>query len=307
MPGIAIGNNTYQGEYANEILTKMLMVGRTISQGGITVYQDIKKKQRMPLMNMDDGAIAAYTDEFTPGADIPYSERELEPKGFSLHKTFTYSNLRQFFFSNAMALGLRNTDVPSEVETAIIALFQNFMSNRMDAMIWNSDTANAGLAADLQIFDGLLKKMAADPDVVPVAATTLTKANIIEEMEKVHLAEAVEISDKMDLFYYMDVRSHKLYKQALGIRDQYVQDQPIQGGIFFDENRTFMALPNFPANTIVATTASNLGLGTDLLNEENQVEIKDMRESTLDHEVRFRADGTADVNFARGEEVVLYS
>lgn len=307
MAGIAVGNNTYNGTHANEIMTKMLMVGKTIANGGITVFQDIKTEQQIPLMNMDDGAIAPYTDAFTPGADIPYAERTLNPKGFSLHKTFTYSNLRQFFFSNRMALGLRNTDIPAEVETAIIAMFQNFMSNRMDAMIWNSDTANGALAADLQIFDGLLKKIASDPDVVPVPGTTLTKTNIITELDKVHLAEADEISDRLDLFYYMDVRSHKLYKQALGIRDKYAQDEPIQGGIFIDGNRTFLAMPNFPANTIVATPASNLAFGTDLLNEESQVEIKDMRESTLDHEVRFRADGTADVNHARGEEVVLYS
>ena len=307
MAGIAVANNTYAGEYANEILTKVLMVGKTIAFGGIIVHQDIKTKERIALMGMDDDALAAYSDDFTAGDDIDYSERELEPKGYSLHKEFFYSNLRKFFFSNRMALGISNTEMPEEVETAIVAMYQNFMRNRMDKILWLSDSANVSLAAYLQIGDGLLKKIAADADVIAVAGTTLTKANIIDEFEKIQLAEPDEITDEEDLFYYMSPRTHKLYKQAIGARDKNSQDEAIMGGVFIDENRTLLSITGFPENTVVATTARNLRAGTDLLGEENEVSILDMRPTTLDNKIRFRSDFKLDQNHARGEEIVFYS
>jgi len=64
-------------------------------------------------------------------------------------------------------------------------------------------------------------------------------------------------------------------------------------------------LPWFNANTIVATHSANLFFGTNLLADFNTVQIVDMRATTADQKIRYRANFNADVNYAFGEEVVV--
>ena len=65
-------------------------------------------------------------------------------------------------------------------------------------------------------------------------------------------------------------------------------------------------LPWFNTNTLVATHGNNLFFGTDLLADFNTLQIVDMRATTADQKVRYRANFSADVNYGFGREVVLY-
>ena len=61
----------------------------------------------------------------------------------------------------------------------------------------------------------------------------------------------------------------------------------------------------FPKNYILATKISNLHFGTDLSGEESDVQVKDMREVTLDNTYRYKSMWQFDVNHTLGSEILL--
>lgn len=69
--------------------------------------------------------------------------------------------------------------------------------------------------------------------------------------------------------------------------------------------KPLVALPWFRANHLAATLSTNLFFGTDLLADFNAIQVVDLRNSTADQKVRFRAAFSSDVNYAFGEQIVL--
>lgn len=84
-------------------------------------------------------------------------------------------------------------------------------------------------------------------------------------------------------------------------------------GTFFREDlglnflgKTMEPMPYFNTNHILAARTSNLYFGTDLEADFNQVQVVDMRSTTADQKVRYRANFASDVNVAYPQEVLLY-
>jgi hypothetical protein len=61
-----------------------------------------------------------------------------------------------------------------------------------------------------------------------------------------------------------------------------------------------------PANTFVVAQAKNLLFGTGLMSDHNELRIKDMDESDLSGQVRYKMVYTAGVQYYNSEEVVWY-
>ena len=98
-------------------------------------------------------------------------------------------------------------------------------------------------------------------------------------------------------------RLHRLAQAAVanGSGTYFSTDKPLNFLGF-----PLVELPWFNANTLVATHSNNLFFGTDLLADFNTLQIVDMRATTADQKVRYRANFSADVNYGFGREVVLY-
>jgi hypothetical protein len=64
--------------------------------------------------------------------------------------------------------------------------------------------------------------------------------------------------------------------------------------------------PGMSDDTIVFAQPSNLWFGTNLLNDWNRIQVKDMEESDLSDNVRFKAQFFAAVQYGFGNEIVFY-
>lgn len=63
---------------------------------------------------------------------------------------------------------------------------------------------------------------------------------------------------------------------------------------------------HWQGNTIVYARSSNLFLGVDLLSDESNVEAVDMRTTTLDQTIRYKASMKSDTNFKFGSEILFF-
>jgi hypothetical protein len=61
-----------------------------------------------------------------------------------------------------------------------------------------------------------------------------------------------------------------------------------------------------PANTFVVAQAKNLAFGTGLMSDHNEIRIKDMDESDLSGQVRYKMVYTAGVQYYNSAEIVWY-
>ena len=127
--------------------------------------------------------------------------------------------------------------------------------------------------------------MAADADVIDVVGTSVTAANVIDELGKVVDAIPSAVYGKEDLSLYVSQNVARAYVRALGgfaaagLGANGTNAQGTQwfnnGSLSFDGVSIFVA-NGLADNYIVAAEKSNLYFGTGLLSDHNEVKVIDM-------------------------------
>ena len=298
---------TYAGEFALPYLQAALLNPSTIRNGGVTVKPNVKFKQVLKKVAMSD-LIKDGSCDFTPTGTVTLTENILQPEEFQVNFTLCKTDFRDDW--EALAMGLSAHDhLPPNLADFIIAKTAAEVATANETIIWQGATATAGQ------YDGFLARFAADATVVDVVGTTVTAANVIEEMGKVIDAIPASIYGKEDLFIYVPQNVYRAYVRALGgfgasgIGANGFEgrgNNQVLGDLAFDGVKIFLA-EGLPSNKMVAAQASNLFFGTSLMSDWNEVKVLDMADLDGSQNVRFVMRYTANVNYAYGSEVVYYA
>jgi len=298
---------TYAGEFALPYLQAALLNPSTIRNGGVTVKPNVKFKQVLKKVAMSD-LIKDGSCDFTPTGTVTLTENILQPEEFQVNFTLCKTDFRDDW--EALAMGLSAHDhLPPNLADFIIAKTAAEVATANETIIWQGATATAGQ------YDGFLARFAADGTVVDVVGTTVTAANVIEEMGKVIDAIPASIYGKEDLFIYVPQNVYRAYVRALGGFGasglgangfEGRGNNQVLGDLAFDGVKIFLA-EGLPSNKMVAAQASNLFFGTSLMSDWNEVKVLDMADLDGSQNVRFVMRYTANVNYAYGSEVVYYA
>jgi hypothetical protein len=298
---------TYAGEFALPYLQAALLNPSTIRNGGVTVKPNVKFKQVLKKVAMSD-LIKDGSCDFTPTGTVTLTENILQPEEFQVNFTLCKTDFRDDW--EALAMGLSAHDhLPPNLADFIIAKTAAEVATANETIIWQGATGTAGE------YDGFLARFAADGTVVDVVGTTVTAANVIEEMGKVIDAIPAAIYGKEDLFIYVPQNVYRAYVRALGGFGasglgangfEGRGNNQVLGDLAFDGVKIFLA-EGLPSNKMVAAQASNLFFGTSLMSDWNEVKVLDMADLDGSQNVRFVMRYTANVNYAYGSEVVYYA
>ena len=289
---------TYAGEFAGEYIAAALLSGVTLSQGGVSIKPNIKYKEVIKKLSMNDILKDASCD-FNPTSNVTLTERILQPEEFQVNLQLCKKDFRQDW--DAQSMGFSQYDnLPKKFSDFLIAQVAAKVAQKTEQNIWQGATANAGE------FNGFQALLAADGDVVDVAGTTLSAANIIAELGKVVNAIPSAVYGKEDLKIYIPTSAAKFYIQAqaaLGYRELYHVGQT---------DMNFQGIPLFTASGLgadkmVAAESSNLFFGTGLLNDWQEVKLIDMADIDGSQNVRVVLRGSAGVQHGIGGDIVLYS
>jgi len=289
---------TYAGEFAGEYIAAALLSGVTLSQGGVSIKPNIKYKEVIKKLALDSILKDASCD-FDPTSNVTLTERILQPEEFQVNLQLCKKDFRQDW--DAQSMGFSQYDnLPKKFSDFLIAQVAAKVAQKTEQNIWQGATANAGE------FNGFQALLAADGDVVDVAGTTLSAANIIAELGKVVDAIPSAVYSKEDVKIYIPTSAAKFYIQAqaaLGYRELYhvgKTDMNFQGIPLF-------TAPGLGANKMVAAESSNLFFGTGLLNDWQEVKLIDMADIDGSQNVRIVLRGSAGVQHGIGADIVLYS
>jgi hypothetical protein len=299
---------TYAGEFAGKYISAALLSASTIENGGIEVKPNIKYKEVIKKIATDD-VLKDATCDFDPTSTVTLTERIIQPEEFQVNLQLCKKDFRSDW--EAVQMGVSAFDsLPPSFADFLIAHVAAKVAQKNETNIWSGVNANAGE------FDGLVTLMTADGDVIDVAGTSITAANVIDELGKVVDAIPSTLYGKEDLNLYVSQNVARAYVRALGgfgaagLGAAGTNAQGTQwwnnGSLSFDGVTLFVA-NGLADNYIVAAEKSNLFFGTGLLADHNEVKVIDMADIDGSQNVRIVMRLTAGVQYGIGSDIVLYT
>ncbi len=299
---------TYAGEFAGKYISAALLSADTIEGGGITVKPNVKFKEVMKTLSTNALVKDAACD-FADQSTVTLAERVLQPDEFQVNLELCKKDFHNDW--EAIQMGYSAFDsLPPSFADFLIGHIAAKVAQKTEENIWQGAAATAGE------FDGFTALLAADATVVDVVGTTVTAANVIEELGKVVDAIPTAVYGKEDLYIYVSQSIARAYVRALGgfgangLGANGVNNAGTTwfngGDLAFDGVKLFVC-SGMPDNDMVAAQKSNLFFGTGLLADHNEVKLIDMADLDGSQNVRVVMRFTAGVQHGIGADIVYYT
>ena len=299
---------TYAGEFAGKYISAALLSADTIEGGGITVKPNVKYKEVMKTLSTNALVKDAACD-FADQSVVTLAERILQPEEFQVNLELCKKDFRSDWEAIEMGYSAFDTLPPSFADF-LLGHIAAKVAQKTESNIWQGATANAGE------FDGFTALLAADATVIDVVGTTVTAANVIDELGKVVDAIPTSVYGKEDLYIYVSQSIARSYVRALGgfgangLGGNGVNNAGTTwfngGDLAFDGVKLFVC-SGMPDNDMVAAEKSNLFFGTGLLSDHNEVKLIDMADLDGSQNVRVVMRFTAGVQTGIGADIVYYT
>lgn len=300
---------------------KTLMQPVTIANDYVRVVPNVTKKVRLKTM-VDTGTYSQEDDRdcsWEPTQRITLDAKEVEVKNWKINEEQCLEDLDAIYSEAVMGdirnAGANKTELPTisgaeeQLEDAIMRTIQNGVANDIEKLIWGSGAVDG-------VTSGILVEASADPDVITVANTTVTSANVVAEIAKVYNAipnRVIQLGytnpQKAPVRIFVGIDIYRFLLQALGtVSGEYQVVMPnfaVKGDKIYYMNVEIALIPTFPANTMVAGSRDNLVFATDLLSD---AEVKAQTGTTLKDENilyikgKYRAKGS----YIFSDELVIY-
>lgn len=306
-------SNTVTSNYVGKIdpsyITKALLASDTLNQNLVKVIPGLKEAG-VTLRRLDASNI--FQDDsctFTPTGDITLDFRKLEGKKLKVNLEICFSDFEAAWEAEQMGDSAFD-NVPDQYISALLMHVAELAAEKNEQNIWNgTDVAGS--------FEGFLTKLSNDglvPAAQNIAGTTLTAANIFEEIGKMDAVIPEEVDEfGPNFFYVISKRAAKAYMTAqagFGTSGEGGAGYMNQGFVGSKE-LNYLGTPMYvarglTANQMIAYERDNLVFGTGILPDWSEVKTIDMREVNGDDTLRVIMKVYAGVQYGWPEEIVMY-
>jgi len=299
---------SYAGEFAGKYVSAALLSADTIEGGGITIKPNVKYKEVLKTVNLD-AITKDSTCDFSDTSTLTLAEKVLTPKQLQVNLELCKNDFRSDW--EAIEMGFSAFDsLPANFSDYLIGYVAGKVAEKNEENIWQGADANEGE------YDGFTALLAADSDVIDVTGTTVTAANVIDELGKVVDAIPTSVYGKEDLYIYVSQNIARAYVRALGgfgasgLGANGVNNAGTTwyngGDLAFDGVKLFVC-SGMPDNDMVAARKSNLFFGTSLLEDWQIVKLLDMADLDGSDNVRVVMRFAAGVQIGIGADIVYYT
>ncbi|MDR2950713.1 MAG: hypothetical protein LBV71_16115 [Prevotella sp.] len=270
---IDLTTTTYQPKRELDFFTKLMFNNKTSEH--VRIIPNVKYETLLNISDITDDLLqfdgAGVDCGWTPSGDVKFSERVLKVVPFKINFEQCLKDFEGTWLGEAMKPGANLGEMPIEANEQIVFLLGKKIGKEIENKVWNA-------VASATSNDGFLNILATATDTNAVAGVSLTKANVLGEMEKVYLAQTADViggSQEGNLKFYVGTLTSQIIRLALGdasnqtIASNWVADANGLKYMGYD----VVALNAIPANTIVFANQTNLAYGTDLISDETELKI----------------------------------
>jgi hypothetical protein len=285
---------TYAGEFKDKMIAAALLSGRTLANGGLTVYPNVAYKEVIRRIALGNDLMVAGSCDYTDAGTVTIDEAILEVKEFQVNKTECKQTFQQDWISAQMGYSMNNQVLPKSYADFISQQYIAKIAANIETMIW---AGSAGANA----FDGFTTTWAAAASSLAggavVTGTTVTAANVVDELGKVVdnvSANTPSLLDKEDFMLFVSNHVYQMYIRSLGGfgalghagYENKGHNQDLGEALLFDGIKIFRA-PGLPSNDIVAAQKSNLFFGCGIEGDLSEIKLIDTADTLGDQNVRF--------------------
>tara|TARA_E500000178_G_scaffold230144_1_gene226661 strand:+ start:283 stop:1227 length:945 start_codon:yes stop_codon:yes gene_type:complete len=309
-------STSYVGEYKDKMIASALLSGKTLDNGGVTVYPNVAYKEVIKKIALGNDLMVGASCDYTDAGTVTISERVLEVKEFQINKTECKSTFAQDWTSAQMGYSVPNYVLPKSYADFISQQYIAKIAANVESMIWQG-------AAGANAFNGFTTDWAANASSLAggavVTGTTVTAANVVDEIGKVVdnvSANNSALLDKEDLHIYVSNHIYQMYVRSLGGFgaaglgangfDGKGNNQNLGEALLFDGIKIFRA-PGMPTNDMAAAQKSNLFFGCGIEGDLSDIALIDTSSTLGDQNVRFVARFKAGIQTGLLEEVTYYT
>lgn len=296
-------NTTYTGKDALEFYSSALLEGA--SKGTFRVIPGVKSEIKLPKYDVGNLIKAAGCTWSASG------EGTLDQKSFSVCSkdiqlelcTTTFENN---FLGELLRPGHNTGEVaPTEFIDYMLAEVKKKIQNDLEIAVWQGDSES--MSYPYNICDGLLMKLAdSDSGAITVTeAATINASNVIAEIKKVYDVIPKEVIKNPNLKIYVSDAIYKFYQEA-------VANASAEAYYVGAKEPNFLGIPihwapGMADGSMVAAVSTNLVLLTDLLSDEEELNVIPQAQISGVRSVRIAGGFKFGVDFLVGEEIVLYA
>jgi len=292
---------SYAGEEAGKYIAPALLNSPTLASRALTIDEGIKFKKPLRPTTVT-GLIKDASCDFNATGTVTTTERVLQPKELDVNLEFCKKDYRETWDAKQL-INSTHDDLPKNFSDFIIAQQIAQVAQNNETSIWTGDNTNSGE------YDGFTTLIAADanlPSGQEVAGTTITPANVRDEIGDVVDATPERVLSRADYQIYVSPKVFRAYKRALGnagYLDRF-NNQDINA-TEFDGIKIFKA-DGLSGDVMFASYVENLHFGTSLIADHNEVKLIDMAETDGSQNVRFVMRFTGGVQYALAQDIVTY-
>ena len=281
------------------------------SQGNVMV--GVKSAETINIMDTDATFQAGGTCGFTTSGTTTITQRTVTVGKFKVNEAICPKDLEAYYLQKALPAGSRYDTIA--FATDYTGRKAEKIASQLESAIWQGDTTS--LNANLNKFDGFIELIKdAGASVVNANSvayygsveTAINDTTVVNVFDAVYKAIPAQVIDKDDvkIFCGMDVFRTLTIKIKNANLFHYQVDAKPNASFFLPG--TAIEVVGTPGlngtNKIYAMRVSNMWLGTDLLDEDqNRWELFFAREAD---QVRFVSEFKMGVNFAFPTEIVKF-
>ena len=281
------------------------------SQGNVMV--GVKSAETINIMDTDAIFQAGGTCGFTTSGTSTITQRTVTVGKFKVNEAICPKDLEAYYLQKALPAGSRYDTIA--FATDYTSKKAEKIASQLETAIWQGDTTS--LNANLNKFDGYIELIKdAGASVVNANSvayygsveTAINDTTVVNVFDAVYKAIPAQVIDKDDvkIFCGMDVFRTLTIKIKNANLFHYQVDAKPNASFFLPG--TAIEVVGTPGlngtNKIYAMRVSNMWLGTDLLDEDqNRWELFFAREAD---QVRFVSEFKMGVNFAFPTEIVKF-
>lgn len=298
---------------------KTLKKAPTIANDYVRVLPNVVHQARVKTLIAGDtiSQVDARDCSWSPSQRITLDSKMLEVKNFKINEEQCLEDLDSVYSENIFnSIGANVTEYPTtpgeseSLESVIMLHLQNMLANDIESLIW-SDKAIDGVT------DGIIADAVADSDTIKVTGTTLTSANIIDEVVKVYdsipnnvLSMGFYEPEKAAVRIFMGISAYRFLKQALGkVSGEYQVVLPnftYENGKIYYMGVEIVCIPALADNTMLAGSRDNLVVLTDLLADTSNIKVAQGADLRDENKIFYKGAYRFKASYIFSDEVVLY-
>lgn len=293
----------YTKEEMDTLKYALVFEGKTA--GLLASQVGIKSAEKLNII-ATEGVWQAQACGFTASGDTTFSQRTLTVGKIGVYMDWCPKDLEAKWTQKGLKPG--SPMGLDEFEKYIVDDTMQNIQKRKEVAIWQGDTNSANVY--LNKFDGLLKIIDADTSVVSATASTINTTNIRTILQNIITLIPIDVKGRDNVKFMCGYDTFEIYQNKLAADNLYHYFGDATGYEMKVENSmyTLIGVPGLNGtNRIIAGEfgeSGNFVLGTDLLNEEENIELFYAREA---RKVRFVAETKIGVQYYFGNRIVEYT